>query len=877
MVLWATTFPLAQAQQSAKSSSSISSAGSEETNRPSAPPFKETGTVVVNASQQYQAGKLRTWLLGQNYRQEWQQPVRVPVLQLGTAQGGLQPLKQGGGKQTKSLRLRAANGREYVLRSIEKNTEQVLKEELRNTLAAKVVQDQVSAAHPYAALTIPVLAEAAGVGHTNPELVYVPDDERLGEFRPLFANTLALLEERDPQVPASFTGRALEKNYSTAKVLELLRADSRNRIDQKELIRARLFDVLVADFDRHEDQWRWLAYSLPGGGLLLRAVPRDRDQAYFVNQGLLPNIASRNWAVPAVQGFDGTLRDINTFMFSARFFDRSFLTETTRADWAAVAHDLQARLPDAVLEQAIGRLPDSVYALSGPTIVAKLKSNRDALPAYAEKYYRFLAKEVDIAGSNQAEQFEIQRLNDAQTRVRMYALDPDGQPTGEPLYERTFLTDETREIRLYGHGGPDKMAVTGEAHTSVTVRLIGGDGADVLTDRSRVTGLGHRTVMYDTPTGNTLTLSSESRNRTSPDSLVNAHNRQAFRYPYVGPLLPLAYNPDDGIFLGLGVEFRKPGFRKTPWAAVHRAQANVALGTAAYSFRYQGEFNQVAGPLDLLLRADLQAPNYVRNFFGFGNETPFNKDLGIDYYRVRYNNLTLQTLARRRVGHHQFLAGPQYQRVRVVHTRGRFIEQVPDGNGSAATLFEPRHYAGVKLSHILDTRNNDWRPIKGVFWHTEYTGLRPLNGLARPLSQLTSEAAGYWTPAATPGITLAARVGGTFNFSHYEFFQAATLGGLSTLRGYRRTRFAGENSLYNNLEFRAYLATLNTLLVSAKFGVVGFHDVGRVWLDGEPSDTWHTGYGGGLWLEPFRRVVIVGAYGLSREDRMPVIRLGFHF
>ena len=876
-VLGVETIFAAHAQTPATSAPIATSTVPVPTAKPSPPPFKEQASVMVKASQQYQAGKFKTMLLGRNYRQEWQRQVRVPVLNLSTSQGGLQPLKQGGGKQTKSLRMRAANGREYVLRSIEKNTEQVLSEELRNTLAAKVVQDQVSAAHPYAALTIPTLAEAAGVGHTNPELVYVPDDERLGEFRPMFANTLAILEERDPQVPASFTGRTLEKNYSTDKVLELLRADSKNQVDQRELVRARLFDVIVADFDRHEDQWRWLAYAQPTGGILLRAVPRDRDQAFFVNQGLLPNIASRDWAVPAVQGFDGTMRNVNTFMFSARYFDRSFLTKATREDWVAVAQEMQTRLTNDVIEKAIRQLPDSIYQLSGPTIVANLKSNRDALPSYAEKYYRFLAREVDVTGSDQPEYFQVERLDDEHTRVKIYALAEGGASTGNPLYERTFLTNETQEIRLYGYGGRDKLEVSGEVNKSPIVRLVGGEGEDVLIDHSRVSGFGRRTVVYDTPTGNDLQLDSESRNRTSPDSLVNNYNREAFRYKYVGPLLPWAYNPDDGLFLGAGVEIRQPGFRKAPWAMIHRLQANVALGTGAYSFRYAGDFNHITGKLDLLVRADVQAPNYVRNFFGFGNETSFDKNVGIRYYRVRYNNVAFQALLRRRLGPHQFYAGPIYQRVRVERTPGRFIEQMAEANGLLNTMFEPKHYAGVKAGYIVDTRNNDWRPTKGVIWSTDYTGMRGMNSQAPNLSQLISEVSGFWTPSISPGITLAARVGGTLNFSDYEFYQAATLGGLSNLRGYRRTRFAGENSVYNNLEFRAYLGTLNTMLVSAKIGVLGFHDVGRVWIDNENSNTWHNGYGGGLWAEPFRRVVLVGTYGLSRNENMTVIRLGFQF
>jgi hypothetical protein len=170
---------------------------------------------VVPASTHYRAGRFRRWLQGGNYRREWQQPITVPVLNLATAYGGLTPLKRGGGLQTQSLRLRAANGQEFVLRSIEKNTTGAVPDYLHHTLAAAIVQYQISAAHPYAALLVPPLAEAAGVGHTNPQVVLVPDDPRLGIYRREFAGTLALLEARDPDPPKSFSGQSERKKYGT--------------------------------------------------------------------------------------------------------------------------------------------------------------------------------------------------------------------------------------------------------------------------------------------------------------------------------------------------------------------------------------------------------------------------------------------------------------------------------------------------------------------------------------------------------------------------------------------------------------------------------------------------------------------------------------
>ena len=47
-------------------------------------------------------------------------------------------------------------------------------------------------AHPFASLTVPVMAEAAGVAHTNPRLVFIAPSPELGTFNALFGNRLAV-------------------------------------------------------------------------------------------------------------------------------------------------------------------------------------------------------------------------------------------------------------------------------------------------------------------------------------------------------------------------------------------------------------------------------------------------------------------------------------------------------------------------------------------------------------------------------------------------------------------------------------------------------------------------------------------------------------
>jgi hypothetical protein len=162
---------------------------------------------------------------------------------------GLKNLQKGGGKQTKSLRLQDPTGQQWVLRTIQKYPEKGLPQNLRATVAKDILQDQVSAAHPFSALTVPPLAAALGIPHSNPEIVYVPDDPALGDYRKDFANQVFLFEESEPL--------DAEKTDNTDKVQRKLQDDNDNRVDEKTVLRARLLDMLLGDWDRHEDQWRW--------------------------------------------------------------------------------------------------------------------------------------------------------------------------------------------------------------------------------------------------------------------------------------------------------------------------------------------------------------------------------------------------------------------------------------------------------------------------------------------------------------------------------------------------------------------------------------------------------------------------------------------
>src|SRR5688572_4162225 len=146
-------------------------------------------TVAVAPAYDSVGGFHRFWF-GTGYRKLWAAPVEIKRFDFNRQKGGITIQRLGGGLQTKSLHFKDATGKDWVLRSVQKYPERGLTPALQQTILRQILHDQVITVHPFAALTVPPLAEALGIRHTNPQLVYVPDDPDLGTYREDFRNTV---------------------------------------------------------------------------------------------------------------------------------------------------------------------------------------------------------------------------------------------------------------------------------------------------------------------------------------------------------------------------------------------------------------------------------------------------------------------------------------------------------------------------------------------------------------------------------------------------------------------------------------------------------------------------------------------------------------
>lgn len=819
----------------------------------------------------FHAGAFKRWLLGSNYRAEWQAPVKVPVLDITKQFGGIKPLQRGGGHQTKSLRMADSAGNEYVLRSVDKNpTEAALPEALRGTFVIDLVKDGVSSSYPYSALSVPPLANAAGVPHASPSLFYVPDDPAFGIYQKEFANNLYWLEERQPDTDG--------KTYSTPKVMEKIEEDQDNQVDQQATLKARMLDMFMMDFDRHEDQWRW-GFTDTKKGKLFYPIPRDRDQAFFINTGFIPSLAGRNWVTPQIQGFRVHARDIKTFNFNARNFDRNFLNALTAAEWKQQASATVAQMTDSVIAAAIRLQPASIYPYSGNKIIEMLKARRNWLVQEAMEYYAFLAKEVSIGGTNKKELFDIARHEDGSVTVQVFKIGKSGDISTK-IYDRTFLYKETREIRLYGMGGDDKFVLHGNALKTIKLRIIGGTGNDDINSQDSLAPAS-KTVVYDLST-EANHFSGPMQKRLSGNPSVNDWNRLGYKYNIAAPFISVNYNADDGIYLGASLKYTVQGFHKEPFKLQHNLAINHSLATDAYNFKYGLDVTDAIGKADFVVRSELRAPNNTINFFGLGNTSVYDKSGGkkISYYRTRFTLGDLALMLRFKPAQHiSISAGPsfQYFSMQQDENKSRFIS-FPSLNGlDSATLFKNKTWLGGQIITSIDNRNNKILPSRGINWETRLRYNYGLSTISHNYTQLNSELALFTSFSSASGLVIATRFGAGINFGNYEFYQAQFLSGTENLRGFRKYRFAGDKMAFNNTELRVKLADFQTYLFPGRLGLLFFNDVGRVWAKDSAEGNWHDGYGAGLWVSPLGRFVLTVSATHSNEGTLPLVSFGFQF
>jgi hypothetical protein len=740
----------------------------------------------------------------------------------------------------------------------------------------------VSASHPGAPRLADPLLQAAGVLHAVPHMVVMADRASLGACRQRFAGLVGHIEERpdenDPaeegeeadeddvdaaadepgqtggedEAPAAdplsescgvptregqvdgpaFAGA--DKVKGTDEFLDDLEDSPVNRLDSRAYLAARLMDIYMGDWDRHEDQWRWARFDR-GDLRVWRPVPRDRDNTFVRHEGLLLNIGRA--AFIRMVRFDDEYPTLGGLTVQAEPLDRRLLSDLPRAAWDSVAADLRARLTDAAIDRAVAALPPEYQAWERERMVHILRARRDALGEEAARFYRRLALNVDVHATDADEVAVIDRHTDGTLEVTLTGAGDDERRF--ITFHRRFDPEETDDVRLHLQGGDDRAIVRGTGR-GVGIRVIGGGGDDVLQDSSRLSGV----AFYDHRGDNRFLRGPGTRVDTreweAPVDTSSITGQRTYRdWGWSSSLVSpsVDWKRRAGPVVGVGPSITKYGFRRQP----HAWQAQAHVGWAPLETRFLVGASGNLHPENA--RHWWSAEGYASQmetarFFGFGNDT--DDDVSGSLRDTWLRQVRLEAALNLPLGPRGVLeVGPVLQWTDPEVVPGSRLDlQRPLGTGSFGQF-------GLRAEAELDGRDVASFPRRGWRLETGTSAYPAVWDAEGAFGEAHAMGAAYLSTGAGP--ILAVRAGGRQMWGDFPFHEAAFLGGSATLRGHSGQRFAGDRMVFGGAEVRQPLFRLN-VGVRGTFGVLGLADAGRVWYDGESEGGWHTAVGGGVFF-----------------------------
>ena len=295
---------------------------------------------------------------------------------------------------------------------------------------------------------------------------------------------------------------------------------------------------------------------------------------------------------------------------------------------------MQAALTDAVIQDAVKRLPPEWYALGGEQLARDLIHRRDLLPEVAEKFYESLAH-----AGGRARHRPGRRRAPRRAGRTAWSWRSGRRPAAEPWFRRRFLEAETSEIRLYllrrrrppchhraprRHHGP-RVGRRGAR----PARRLGQRGNAVLRRGRRGRGReGRRHVGL-----------ARGVDAAAPQARHAVAGAARLRRASLNQYL-LWWEPDPGIVLSASKLFLRYGFRKQPYAQLHRVGVEFKTARGAFRVYYDGDYRWARPALSTNVELWYDgAENY--NFFGFGNETTVSERGRVDeFYEAHQRSST---------------------------------------------------------------------------------------------------------------------------------------------------------------------------------------------------------------------------------------------
>lgn len=858
---------------------------------------------VTAVAGDYGAGGFHRWFAGDGYRDLWATSIRVPVLDIRTFAGGLHPLKEGGGMQTKNLRFQTNDGEEYVFRLVDKKATGT-PPELRATPLDWIFQDGVSASHPAASEMAAPILSATRVLHPTAVLMWMPDEPALGEFRHDFANKLGMIEEYPnvPKTPTEVAEKGSEEKKGTAeKAAKDEKRDEKRDEKQREAAGKLAKDSLDAksggrsdsatadssdkDARKAKDEKAKDAVGFGGSTKiidspellkLLNTEAKERvDVPAFLMARLSDFLINDNdrhagqwkWARLASgpkDEWEPIARDRDHAFVSYTGFENvlgrrsrpSLVPFDGKVNVVGLTSpsDLDQRLLsgvekpvwDSVANDLRARVTDSVIAAAAHAMPREYQGTAPHIIEVLKQRRDAIPAAADEYYRELAARVQVHGTDSAD--LASIRREPDGsvnvrlESGGKRYFSRTFHPGETHEILLYLHDGNDTAVVTGHGQSSILVRVIGGNGTNTFVDSS---ANDHSTRFYDAGATHGVEYGLDTLFERLP--WEHRGGRLTEAVPNFGAtLLPVAGLSDDrsiGYAPRLGLARYTYGFMDRPYASMLRLDAEYAPFWRGGRISFTADRRFESTPFHAMLFGRVSDMQFV-NYHVPGNATS-DSALPDTYFETHDRQWLVNPSIGLALGSWtDITVGPVLQYVTTDTLRSPSLaKERPYGFGNfseAGVLLDARYDRRLDRENPTKATNRIFAEAMGAYYPTAMD-VRSAFGSAS-----LSLGSALVLPLPTHPI-LNTRAGGKKLWGDFPFFEAATIGGLRTTRFLDTQRYAGDASLYGTTELLVPL-TRFTFMIPAQAGIVGVADAGRVYVDGQSPGGWHSTTGEGIWF-----------------------------
>ncbi len=813
--------------------------------------FPKTIDTTILSEKELQNRKFKT-LWAQENAKVFGKKMTFPVANLDSLYGGLKPVSRNYSSKAREFRLKDSLDRVYSMKKIKSDTVESLSDLVnrQNPLDGQVLEnsntpdDLYTSSNPFTRLAIPELSKAINLPYSKPKFYYVPKQRKLGELNDIFGDEVLVLED----YPDSkwYTDSLHQDIISTDAMQEHLRDQDFYKIDEEAYVKARIFDMLVGDWDRGDKSWRWeITKDAKDDRITFKPIPINRDHVFSNYDGAFLNTLrtfvgfTKKFSV-----YNENLSNLKWFNSAATGLDRSILKSANDTIWEEQAKFIQKTITDSVIQKAFASLPEEVQGDATNEIIEKMKERRDNIVEIAKNYYELYAKLAILTATDEDDVIKIKRENNGKTSIAIYQKQEKGE--GDLIGRYSYDHNITKNIWLYGLNGDDDITISGEGDNLISIRLIGGRGHDTY-DIQNGKGL----IVYDYQSQpNSIENSGQARIDLSDAYDQNTYNKNKHIFSTTSFYPGIGYNPDHGFRAAVQMLSTLNNFEQHPFTTQHEYNIRYHSATQGFLFDYTGRFANVLGNYNLEVGAHFNTPDFTRNFFGFGNETPnLQESRSFNYNRVRISEIGIDAGLVNETPFGSFFSGKFILNSYDISEKNNgYINESEDFTAENGQ-FDRKFFAGVDALYRYESYDDITNPTRGMKFELNLGGRLRISHPAQNFGYFKSYLGFYNSLSQNRRLVFKSHAQTHLNIgTGYEFYQAASLGSENGLRGYRIDRFSGKSLFSTGGDLRYSFPRLKTAIFPVQIGAYGGYDLGRVWMPDENSKKWYDSYGGGIFV-----------------------------